>query len=519
MNNDGSSRSLFDNIENAQPAPSPPSQWLFVTNHMNLCHILSSGLIPPPRGFRKYYRDPLSLAPGWVPIHADRVPLEALEMATEERKTLRSCILELDLSNLEKGRFKGLDSSGEMRDVDMDTAVSGGFVNIYPPAPLPVSIVRSVAFKTREDLEAFKDVASYVNNVPAANHNIKVAKKLFNASRDPGGLARPMVDEEHPAPINKALALGGVIAMLANIAHMGDLAMEMYRQAKAPGAEAPPAIDDPRLACLGAWIHGDDEAIRKNGSAANFWKIVDILAESQAGARSGDYLDGILSLLRDHAEAGGNESLKELTRDLARISGFADLTFTELFEKHKTPSSKALALLFSGVKIKEFIEFQHPLFQETERILAAILFGARDGWPALPLELRDYPDLENFISQTMAELAHQRIENGLRLKQPPQTPYSLRELLSPDKDKGWDAKQKKAALYLARKSKWDCLETHIKLPKGEYRVQVDGGGLHIIINEDVKVETDVRQEEFFIKLAAVSISRKLESEVRSVLRG
>lgn len=518
MANKNPSRSLFDNVDDGETKPKPPSQWLFVTNHMNLCYILSAGLIMSPSGFRKYYQDALSIAPGWIPIYADGVPQEALDIATRERKTLRPCVMVLDLSSLGNGRVKGVNSKGDLVDVDIERAQDGEFRAIYIGSPLPLNIVKAITFRTKEDLSVFTEVVSSVNNVPTKKYNIKVVKKNFKINNKFTDIPYPDINAVCDAPPNKIQAIGGITAMLANIADIGNLAMETYKYALEPHGAASPSLDDPRLNSLGAWYRGDIEELEKSKSVKLFWIVIDALAESQTDARSNEYMERIQDLLLEFADADSNELLKALVRDLFRVSGFADQTLTEVFEKHNTPSSRALALLFSGIQTTEFFKFEHPLFSEHEKIFTAILFGARDGWQALPLSIRDIPNLEDYVSYQMARFSHDKLNSGLELAAPPARPVSVRELLTPDKDKGWSSRQKKAVLLVARKNKWDCLETHIKLPKGDYPIKIDGSGVHIVLQRDVTVDTKVRQNEFFEKLGAEGISKRLESEVRSIVK-
>ncbi len=53
----------------------PRLVWHLATNQLNLMFLLAAGLVTGPKGFgRKYYLDPLSVAPGWIPLFAERIP-------------------------------------------------------------------------------------------------------------------------------------------------------------------------------------------------------------------------------------------------------------------------------------------------------------------------------------------------------------------------------------------------------------------------------------------------------------
>jgi hypothetical protein len=151
-------------------------------------------------------------------------------------------------------------------------------------------------------------------------------------------------------------------------------------------------------------------------------------------------------------------------------------------------------------------------------IATAIMFAARDGWLGLPLQLRNFPSSQAAILHRMAAMAHRMGDTGLNLGSPPSRPLPLRELflLGP---KGWSTAQKDAALALARECKWGCIQTRVSLGKGDYRLVVDGGGMHIIVAGEAKaVETEVDREKFFGALASAPLSDKQDRKVRDLLK-
>jgi hypothetical protein len=57
---------------------------LLLTNRWNLVEILSSGLILPPTALRKYYRDLMQLANGWVPVLRSPVGQDTVDLVVVE---------------------------------------------------------------------------------------------------------------------------------------------------------------------------------------------------------------------------------------------------------------------------------------------------------------------------------------------------------------------------------------------------------------------------------------------------
>jgi hypothetical protein len=177
-----------------------------------------------------------------------------------------------------------------------------------------------------------------------------------------------------------------------------------------------------------------------------------------------------------------------------------------------------MTLFFLRDKCSDLLAFKHPLLTEADYLAAAVLFAAREGWLGLPLPLRNIPGLQAAISHRMAAMAQRIAKTDLDLGPPPIRPVPLRELFLPGQ-KGWNNAQKEAALILAREYKWSCVQTRVSLGKGDYRLVVDGGGVHILLAGEAKaVVTEVDREQFFAALAQTPISEKLDRKVRDLLK-
>jgi hypothetical protein len=231
--------------------------------------------------------------------------------------------------------------------------------------------------------------------------------------------------------------------------------------------------------------------------------------------------DVVLDYL-ESASAGMDERMKlalvKLLKDLRTIASFTDSTITEIFERHPKSFSRVLTLFFLREKCADLLSFKHPLLTESDRIAAAILFAARDGWLGLPLQLRNFPGSQAAILHRMAAMAHRMASTGLNLGSPPSRPLPLRELFLLGA-KGWSVAQNDAALLLARECKWNCIQTRVSLGKGDYRLVVDGCGMHIIVAGEAKaVATEIDREQFFSALASAPISDKQDRKVRDLLK-
>ena len=143
----------------------PPAVGLLVTNHLNLMYMLAAGLVMPPAGFGdKYYRDSLECCPGWIPLFIDKAPREAIDSATSEAGHLKPVIVGIDLSGL-SGRVMAVADDG-VREFDFPDRFTGGERVLLVPAPLPVSWIASITFRSVGDKRACEADAKDFGNVP-----------------------------------------------------------------------------------------------------------------------------------------------------------------------------------------------------------------------------------------------------------------------------------------------------------------------------------------------------------------
>ena len=323
-------------------------------------------------------------------------------------------------------------------------------------------------------------------------------------------------------PLDKPFAAGGIMAMLLHMGNLGDIGIQACRLGFDTGATDPSTVTDPMIRELGTWLEKGSIPASADVLPKLFWGAVDSVTACRF---VGDVLSPIDAVLR-YMEAVGRDldermkqGLSKLASDLRKLTGFADSTITELFERHPKPFSRVMTLFFLRENCSDLMEFRHPLLTEVDYVGAAILFAARDGWLGLPLALRDIPGLQAAVSHRMAAMAHRLAGSKIDLGNPPARPMPLRELFVPG-DKGWTLKQREAALLLARESKWSgSIQTRIDLGKGEYRIVIDGGGVQILLPGDVKaVVTEVDSERFFSLFGGTAISLKVEKKVRDFLK-
>ncbi len=338
-------------------------------------------------------------------------------------------------------------------------------------------------------------------------------------------------------PLHHVAAVGAAQGMLVGLGNRGDALVSAGRQLADPEETAAHASEDPLLRALLAWAARDQHSgantdVHGRILARLLSAIVDAKTQAdEAPAGKGcppDIQQVILDRLEAErttlAELKWQEALKRLIADLKGCLGLGDATLSELFQRHQKPFSRGLLLFFLRQRCQELLEltarFDPPLLTDQDLVVAAALFGARGGWLELPASVKELPGLSLALTHRMAALAHRQRATGLDLGPAPARVEPLRELLTTAGGAGaWSKRQQQGALTLARGMGWqEVLKTRISLGKGDYRLQVAGNGVQLLLDGEVKAVTvDVDQAQLLDLLARTAIPSRLDVEVRKTM--
>lgn len=509
-----------------------PASGLLVTNHLNLLYMLAAGMMLPPSGFgAKYYQDTMACCPGWIPLFiGKRLPADAFELSTSEAGHLRPVVVEMELTGL-SGTMAAFGPEGP-REFRFPDQLDGSESVLLIPAPLPTSRIKHIAFPTPEDKRAVETEALDFANVPLQDFKRKTTKTLFAKPSDehwPPGQG----PADRATPLQAPFAAGGIMAMLLQFAHQGDLTVAACRSAFDPDEDLAPAAKESILAGLRAWMaagttspQAADATTEPGGSAdlrnvfqeVLLWRAVDRLLDQKNTDPSTsaqdillDYIGAETPKLDARLQAGAGK----LHDTLSSLTGLVDATPSELFDRHETPLARAMILFFLRDHCAELLEFRSDRLREPDWLTAAVLFGAREGWMGLPLPLRAVPGLADGASHRMAQMAHRIAGTDLDFGTPPPRVHPLRELFGDGRT--WSAKENAAAIELAQALKWDCVRTRITLAQGEYKLTVHGGSVHIELPGRAGLDTRVDPERFFHCLAETRVGTTVEEKVRKTL--
>jgi len=495
-----------------------------------MLYMLAAGMVMGPAGFRgKHYSDPLSVYPGWIPLFRDkvRIPADALNHATSERKHLLPCIASFDLSDL-SGPVRMLSRDGRMRDVASPAARKRkDDIAILVRAPLPPTLLFSVNFCSHEDRQAFESAANDVSNVDLFSHRVEIAESVFSTDTEVAWPAEQPQEQlledggdNFPA---FGQALGGALAMLYHTANRSDLGLAAFRlvTGAARDKDNDLAQSDPILAELPNWMDGGEISGQADTRARLFWGVIQSLVTAQTQERPQTpvdvalaYLENQLDLLR---EMEFRPRLERLIADMRGFLGLGGGTITELLERHKGSLSRPLLLFCLREHCTDMLEFSHPLLNDAEYLLAGILFGVRDSWLQLPKELRD-PDMSAYVAYRMADAEHRKQGDNLTLDAPSR-PKPLREIFTSPSGE-WNSMQKDVAVELATKCNWnDCIQTRVTLAEGDFPESFERKGLQVVLPGRVTTVTEeVDKAKFLHRLGQwPPIARQIESEVRKKL--
>ena len=523
----------IEDLFGQEDAPAPAKEFdsgLLVTNHLNLLYMLSAGLVLPPAGFGdKYYQDTLGSFPGWIPLFVEKVSRRAINYSTREAGHLKPVLVEVALGGLSGQVFAyGEDGTRELRFPEQ---LHGTERVIFVPAPLPTSWIKSIVYPSPDDKRYCEADAKDFGNVPIGDFKGRSNKTLFAKATD---TPWPLPDgpAEHETPLQKPLAAGGAMAMLLHFGNQGELAVESCRRAFDPAEVPATPLVDPILAGIPEWMEtgkpqsssladgeGDRADIRNATQKRLFWDAIERLLDWRqrggvGGAEDGllDFLVATTATLDSRLQAG----TRKLCDTLSSLTGLADATASELFERHPTPMARAMILFCLRRDCADLLDFSHDMLREPDWLLAAILFGVRDGWLRFPLRLRAVPGLSHAVSHRMARISHRIAGTELELGDPPARTRPLRELFIDGSD--WRSSGKSAALGLARTQKWDCVDTRISLGRGEYRLSVRGGSAHIDMAGEPKISPQVDIVKFSNHLRKSRLDPRVEAKVRKSLR-
>ena len=164
-----------------------------------------------------------------------------------------------------------------------------------------------------------------------------------------------------------------------------------------------------------------------------------------------DFKEAVIEFLEDRYSTKFAQKLKD-------IEARSDKPISEEFESLTELYGKSILMLFLREDTESLIDYDLDLFSETDYIIFAMLFAIRDKFIKVPKFIREYADLQNYISTKMASYSHKMINSQIEFKKTKQ-PLTMMDMQKNDRFKEYLAKELKIE---------NCFQTII--PKSDYCV-------------------------------------------------
>lgn len=421
------------------------NRWFMPTNTDNLRMIIAQGLISSPNGFKKYYSDVMELFPGYIPLFRNKVQPDILSSVTSEVEGLTPCIVEFDLKKIE-GFVKTISDSQliDIQQKDLDKENNDLLLLL---APIPLSCIAKVIFKTTADKKAFENDAELYSNVSINTlklHYTKTDQKLFEAKPDitdyPIEKLKSMdFNLINNIDYNKIYAFGGMLANMFYFSKNGTKSNEVFLSCSSDREVS----DNDDYSYIINYFYSSEKVDNRN---LLYNSIVDV------AVRSKNFKEEIIEFLESDSKT------LNMANKLKSFEAISDKPVSEEFKEAKTLLGKVLLMLFHRENTEALMEYNLNIFTEEDYLTFAAIFGIRDKFIKVPKFLREFEGLQNFISVKMANYAHKALNSQIKFKELKQ-PLTIMEMLKNDRFKEYFAKELKIE---------NCFQTVIV--KSDYRV-------------------------------------------------
>jgi hypothetical protein len=480
------------------------NRWLMPTSADNLKMIVAQGLISAPNGFGKYYKDPLELYPGHIPLFKNIIPADILKIAISETDGLIPCIIEFDLGKIE-GKVKVI-KGNNINEIDILKRDIEEFEFMLIPAPLPLLTILKVIFESNaQKTEFIKDARTLYSNVPLTDFKIEAPKKdnsLFNPvikgrnilfeSSNIETVMSANCNENIKAVVidyNLVYTFGGMLLNLFYFAKNGELSNKTFHNVCS--SEAFQCEKDYSI-IANYFVNGKSEDETSNPREKMLKKIIDLIIKNK------NFKDSIIFFLEgENIDSKTKKRSMAIAATLREFDSILKKPAIEYFSDAKSTLEKMLLILFLREDSEALIDYQSVNFCEEEYLSFAMLFGIRDKFIKSPKFLREFSGLQNFISLKMAEYAHTKIGSNLTFHVL-QKPITLFDMLKNNNFKIWFSNQYKMD---------DCFETKISVPIDKCRFKNERDGMQIIMDGIVRAPVSViKEDKYYQAISKIKIT-------------
>jgi hypothetical protein len=446
------------------------------------------------------------------------------DLSCSEARMLAPVAVEIDAAKLRSVTAWCL-LQGKWTAFDPKQDIPEDCTSILVQAPIPTSWISRIVLKQESDKEQLDSLFYSVNNVVADRFTQEVQESVFSEAEEPVIASPPepqVLDGQYS--ISEAQGVGGILGSLFHVANRSDFGARYYSYFSGllmPDANMPADTPADAQDCLSNWL--SNHAMFKDALAwlgksqlsdarsEIFWGMVSelIKSDSRFGKKPNSRVIGFLKEKADGlADIPTKNTIQKLLTEIKEIQG-SSLSISELLEKHKGTISHAVLLFFLRNDLPELLEIISDSdiagIDDEDAIAAAILFGARDGWIGLPIELRVSRQFSDWVAAIIARLCRRSEDGRMALGVPldvPERILPIREYFL--RETKWSKKTKEDAISICVEFKWDdYLYTELKLTKG-YSIEARGKAEYLILPghaKDSSLKREVKKGDFMNAIA------------------
>jgi len=443
------------------------NRWFMPTNTDNLRMIIAQGLISSPHGFKKYYKDTLDLFPGYIVLFKNEIQPNILKYVSSEVEDMPVCILEFDFDSI-TGIFKTI-IEGELVDCTREDIQNNEVDIVLILAPLPLSCISQVLFSETKEKKLFETDAALYSNVPLKSFDRSFFKLDLPLFKTKATISDYSIDgfknidllEVPNLDYNKIYAFGGLMANLFYNAKNGNMSNEAFL-ACCTGVKIDNEEDHALM--LNYFLNFNDTGTEDSINQKLYKGLLDIAINRK------DFKEGIIEFLESDTRTA------TIANKLKIFESMNDKPISEEFEEATTLFGKTLLMLFIREDSESLIDYNLDLFNEEDYLNFAMIFGIRDKFIKIPKFIREFDNLQNFVSEKMSTYAHMQLKSNITIKE--QKIITFFDMLKNNNFKIWIAKKLKIET---------CFQSKIKIPNGNYELKGTSTGFYIIFDGIVAV--------------------------------
>lgn len=270
----------------------------------------------------------------------------------------------------------------------------------------------------------------------------------------------------------------------------------------------------PTLTDIGSWLKTNEQQHTWTNTASAFLKILNAIIAQKQNLAFASPKDVVLSTLRELSQGNPQPQSQQFLDDLTAFLRLPSMTTDELLARYSKPLQRAVILFVSRDDVIDLWQ-KHgiddkQLLDETDIVLATLLFAVSKGWQALPKTFKEYANLTELSEALLAQ-----ISQGRRLDELGHISSKMTTLLGDVWDTNPSSTAKKHQLAFIKEQKWDCSFYDIAITEID-KSDIRGSKLILRIKSDsAKIDTVIDYETFWQNISQLDwINIEMDKQIQ-----